>query len=815
MSKYILTILVAFCSLSLYAQTDNLVKGLLTDGELSIPFANVVVYNAVDSAVAKVDVSDESGVFAIPGLADGTYYLEASYVGYTPIVVPDILLQQGSRIVDLGALTFTQTGVQLETATVTARRAIVEVKADRTVFNVEGTINAAGTDGLDLLRKAPGVLIDNNENITVLGRSGVLVYVDGKRLPLGGDDLTAYLRSLDASQIDKIDIITSPGARYEAQGNAGILDIRLKKLKDVGSNTMISLNASQGLEVQSNINLNTNYRNGNWNLFGSVNAGDNTRVNSIEFVNLQNDLQLDEENEFLNAEQVVGFRAGIDYSIDSKSTVGVMINGGDQVGVSDNMTSVAIARQQAPTAVDSVLRATNVNDSRRQRIAYNVNYAYRHKDRTLNVDLDYGSFDNINDLIQPNTYFTADGNTLLTRNEYFIQTPVTIDIYTATVDYEQPLAGGKLGFGAKFSEVITDNRFLFNNVVGEERIFNDVRSNTFDYDEKVYAGYVNYAGTLSDKLKYSAGLRMETTDATGDLGAFRPDLMEEPVELNYTNFFPSGGITYSVKPTSVYSLNYSRRINRPDYNVLNPFRNQISELTYQRGNARLNPEIVNSVELGYLWKYRYNFKLGYTLTTDQITRLIGPDDIDDRASFISWDNLSTQRIISFNVSAPIQFKAWWQSYFNFGMSHLDNQADYGDGAVVDVQAFTYNIYQQHTLTLGKGWTGEVSGWFSGPGVWGGVFEYDSSYSLNLGIQRKFFADRLNVKLSAQDVTFQSFWSGTTAFDGQVGTGRGNWDSRRVGLNLSYTFGKGKTKSRKRKTGIESEVNRANGGGGGR
>lgn len=797
------------------AQETNLIKGLLTDGSSSIPFANVVVFAQLDSSIVKVDVSDENGVFNVPGMGNGTYYLEATYVGYDPVIVSNIVLTDDQRVADLGELSFVATGVQLETATVTARRSIVEVKADRTVFNVEGTINAAGSDGLELLRKAPGVLVDNNENITVLGRSGVLVYVDGKRLPLGGDDLTAYLRSLDASQIDKIDIITSPGARYEAEGNAGIIDIRLKKLKDVGSNTMVSLNASRGLETQSNINVNSNYRNGDWNVFGSLNAGDNTYVNAIEFVNRQNGLVLSEDNHFLNAQQQLGFRAGVDYNIDSKSTLGILVNGGDQTGESDNMTSVQIAAQGSAEVVDSVLRATNVSDSRRKRIAYNINYAYRFKERTLNVDLDYGSFDNTNDLFQPNTYFAADGNTLLTRNEYYIETPVTIDIYTAKVDYEQTLAGGKLGFGGKFSDVITDNRFLFNNVISEDRIFNDTRSNTFDYDEKVYAGYANYAGALSDKVKYSAGLRVETTDATGDLRAFRPDLMEEPVELNYTTFFPSAGFTYSAKPTSVYSLNYSRRINRPDYNVLNPFRNQISELTYERGNARLNPEIVNSVEVGYLWKYMYNFKLAYTLTTDQITRLIGPDDIDDRASFISWDNLSTQRIISFNASAPIQFNAWWNSYFNFSMSHLDNQADYGDGAVVDVQAFTYNIYQQHTLSLGRGWTGEVSGWFSGPGVWGGVFEYDSSYSLNFGIQRKFFSDRLNVKLSAQDVTFQSFWSGKTSFDGQVGTGRGNWDSRRVGLNMSYTFGKGKTKSRKRKTGLEDEASRAGGGSGGR
>lgn len=804
----ILTLLIFFTlgCFSLTAQSGQ-VKGLLNDtnGE-AIPFANVILYSKADSTIAKVAVSDDNGVFSMQGIGLGEYYLVATYVGYVDMYINDIELTDVQRLVDLEVLTFTQSGVQLEAATVTARRAIVEVKADRTVFNVEGTINAAGSDGIELLRKAPGVLIDNNDNITVLGRAGVLLYVDGKRLPLAGEDLTAYLRNLNAAQIDKIDIITSPGAKYEAQGNAGIIDIRLKRIKEVGSNTIVSVGASQGLHHQSNASINTNYKNGNWNVFASGNVGDNIRVNTINFNNIQNGFNLKEDNDFRNESQNLGYRAGIDYNIDSKSTIGVLVNGGSNAQQSFNETSIEISPEANTSMVDSILTARNLGVSDRRNQAYNLNYAYRLKERTLNVDVDYGSFGNDNELIQPNTYLSPEGE-VLTQRDYFIDTPVDIDIFTTTIDYEQSLLGGTLGLGAKYSEVVTENTFLFNDVVGGANVLNDTRSNSFNYDEKVYAGYLSYSRQLAPKVQFSGGLRLETTDATGDLRAFREDLVEPPVELDYTNLFPSAGITYQAAPTGVWSLNYGRRINRPDYNVLNPFRNQISELSYQRGNARLNPEIVNNLELGYLWKYRYNFKVSYTLTTDQITRLIGPDDIDERASFISWDNLSTQTIISFNASAPVQFATWWNGYFNFSMSHIDNQANYGPGQVVDVQAFSYNLYQQQTFTLGKGWTGELSGWFSGPGVWGGVFEYDSSYSLNFGLQRKFFGDKLNVKLSAQDVTFQSFWSGTTAFNGQVGTGRGNWDSRRVGLNLTYSFGDGKTKARKRSTGIEAESKR--------
>ena len=221
------------------------------------------------------------------------------------------------------------------------------------------------------------------------------------------------------------------------------------------------------------------------------------------------------------------------------------------------------------------------------------------------------------------------------------------------------------------------------------------------------------------KINFSAGLRGEQTDAVGNLKAFLVNLQEPPVKLNYLSWFPNAGLTYLASPQHSFALNYGRRINRPDYNVLNPFNNQLSELSYQKGNPFLVPEIVNNIELGYTHKYRYNFKLGYSKTIDQITRLIGPDEDDPRANFISWANLADQTIFSFNASLPFTVTKKWNAFFNFSASHIDNQADYGDGAEVDVQIFTYSIYQQHSFNLPNKFTAEISGYFSGPGVWGG------------------------------------------------------------------------------------------------
>ena len=216
-------------------------------------------------------------------------------------------------------------------------------------------------------------------------------------------------------------------------------------------------------------------------------------------------------------------------------------------------------------------------------------------------------------------------------------TPTDIDIYTAKLDFEDNLWGGKLGAGTKFSRVASDNTFLVFDEINGSMVRNDRRSNQFNYDENVYAGYLSYNRQLNQKWSMNAGLRAEQTDAEGHLQAFLDSLQEEPVKLNYLSWFPSAGITWQLAEQHALALNYGRRINRPDYNVLNPFYNQLSQLSFEKGNPRLRPEIVNNVELGYTFAYRYNVKLGYSLTEDQITRLIGPDDSDPRASFINWD----------------------------------------------------------------------------------------------------------------------------------------------------------------------------------
>jgi len=778
----------------------------------AVDYANVALYSAADSSLYKVEVSDENGNFKLQGLKAGSYYLVASFVGLDDLTKKDIQLAAEEDL-QLGVLQFGAASIELGEAMVTAKRSIVEVKSDRTVFNVEGTINSVGTDALSLMRKAPSVTVDNNDNITVLGRAGVLLYVDGKRLPLSGEDLSNYLRNIPAEQIDRIDIITNPGARYEAEGNAGIIDIRLKRNKEHGANGTVNGSYSKGRYERYNLGVSGNYRNKLMNVFGNVGFGEQKTYHDIIFTGAQNGIQLDEINDSTNDRDNTNYRIGSDFFIADKHTIGFMVSGNQAIQKEENKNRIAIgAAEIEPLVYDSILVADNLGNGTRDQSQYNLNYRYndRKTDRTLNLDLDFGRFENESERSQPNTYFDPTETSILTKNDNAIETPTKIDIYTFKLDHEQKFLGGKLGLGSKLSRVESDNTFLFFDVNGDVLQQDDQRSNIFDYNENVYAAYVTYSGAFHPSWSYTAGLRFEQTDADGQLQVFDESLSEDPFNLNYPEWFPSAGLTWQVKPMHTLALNYGRRINRPDYNVLNPFESQLSEISLMKGNPFLNPEIVNNIELGYTMNYMYNLKIGYSRTANQITRIIGPDEEDDKTNFIEWRNLDDQTVISGNLSVPVQIKKWWSAFFNLSGSYIDNQSDYGDGATVDLQVFSYTIFQQHTFTLPAGFTGEISGYYSGPGIWGGVFKYENSWSLDIGLQKRFLNEKLNVKLSASDLFFESGWNGVSEFNGLRSEGSGTWDSRRVTLSATYNFGNQNVKSRKRKTGIEDEAGRVGG-----
>ncbi len=781
------------------------IAGMVTEiNGSAIPFATVTLHQASDHSLIKVEHTDENGLFTFSGIENGQYILDITYLGMAPYKSP--VISTSTNNVNLDPIVMNAKENLVEEVVITGLRPIIEIQADRTVFNVQGTINAAGDNGIELLRKAPGIVLDNNENIIMMGRTGTLIYIDGKQLMLSGDDLNNYLKNLTAEQIDRIDIITNPGSKYDAQGNAGIIDIRLKKDKNLGTNGSVSTSLSHGRYGRANLNANGNMRTKRVNVFGNAGTQWSQNWNEMEFINFQNGIILKENHNNVSTNKNINFRVGTDVFLNKKSTLGFMVSGLESDIEMNGKAFNRLSNQMTPDIIDSILIASTTTRSPRKQYSYNVNYAYTDANSTLNIDLDYATFNRKSNSDQPNRYFNSDQTELLTEVLTSYSSPNTINLAIGKVDYEKNILGGRLGLGSKISSVKTDNTFLFYNTIDSETIRDDRRSNRFVYTEQVNAAYVNFTRPLAEKWNMSAGLRMEHTDASGELNAFEAGLEEDPVLFNYFSWFPSLGFTYKAADIHTYSLNYSRRINRPDYKVLNPFREQLSELAFNKGNPFLQPEISDNIELNYVFMHRYNVKLAYSQTSNKIARLVSPDKEDPRAGFITWDNLANQQILGLNFAIPVQITKWWDGFFNINTSYIYNEAVY-ENAVIDLGVFTYNIFQQQVFSLPGQLKVELSSWYAGPGIWEGIMRTEPNYAINIGIQRKFWSNRINVRLNASDVFFTSQWRGSVDFNGLVGNMRGAWDSRRVNLSVSYDFGNKNAKVRKRQTGFDEESKR--------
>ncbi len=776
----------------------------------------VSLLRAKDSSVVKLSVTNNDGQFSIPSVA-GSYLLSTSHIGYTPaysgvfevagdVTVPEINMKKVSA--------------ELAGVTVTTKKPMIEVKADKTILNVEGTINSVGNDALELLRKSPGVTIDKDDNVSLSGKNGVQIYIDGKPSPLSGADLTAFLKNLQSSQIEAIEIITNPSAKYDAAGNAGIINIRLKKNKSFGTNGSVNAGYAIGVYPKYNGGLSLNNRGKKVNIFGNYNYNKSKNDNLFKLYRVQLDTLFDQRNNMTMKNESHGFKAGLDYYINSKHTLGVLVNGNisDNEVITDSKTPIIYK----PTGVtDRILTANNMSKAERNNVNFNVNYHFVDTaGHDLSVDGDYGMFRIDNDQLQPNIYYNPAMTTELSRSIYNFITPTNIDIYTLKTDYEQNFKGGKLGLGFKISEINTDNNFGRYNVVGANKTLDVARSNQFDYTENINAVYVNYNKQYMKKgFMIQAGVRMENTNNTGDSYGLNNDATvntgsKKSIKRNYTDFFPSASVTFNKNPMKQWSLSYSRRIDRPAYQDLNPFEFKLDEYTYQKGNVNLRPQYTNSVSVTNIYKYKLTTKLSYSHVTDVFTQIV--DTAEKSKAFITKQNLATQDITSLNISYPFMYKNY-MLFTNLNTYYSMYKADFGGGnRKINLNVFSYNIYMQNSLKFGKkkDWTAEVSGFYNAPTIWQGTFKSSAIWSIDGGMQKNILKGKGNLKASVSDIFKTLRWKGSSNFAGQQLTASGNFESRQFKLNFSYRFGNNQVKAaRNRKDASEEEKNRTQGGGG--
>jgi outer membrane receptor protein involved in Fe transport len=780
-----------------FAQTFS-IKGSLTNAS-NEPNLNVSLLEFPSQKLIKIAVVSPEKSFQFKSIANGDYQIKISGVTINEVISEKIVVQNQDAV--LLPISIFKKENQLSELKIVVQKPMVEVMPDKTVFNVQSSVSSAGLTAFEVLRKAPGVLIDNNDGIIVEGKSGVQIYIDGKPSILTGTDLTNYLKTIQSSDVDNVEIITQPSSKYEAAGTAGILNIKLKRDKRFGTNGTATAGYAIARYAKYNTGLTLNSRTKKFNLFGTYS---NRFDNTYSFINLnrrQSNTIFDSRTTNVNQNNANNIKAGFDFFKNKKNTFGMVLNGNfnNSFVNADTRTPITTVGNSNPS---QVLIAENNTKSLSYNVQSNANYRYvNDSGQTVSVDADFGKYQNLQSTFQPNSYFNGNETQIVQQVNFLMRTPINIQILSLKADYEQNLMKGKLGLGFKTSVVNTNNVFDFFDFSNGQPIQNFTRSNTFKFEENINALYFNYNKTIK-KFGYQIGVRAEQTVSTGDLISTQTNLNNK-VKRNYTDFFPSAGVTYNPNQNNSWQLNYSKRIERPGYQSLNPFEMQIDELTFRRGNPFLQPQYINNFKVAHIYKYKLSTSLSYSYISDffaQITQAEGAT-----RNFIMQRNVANQEVWNLGISYPFSPTKWWDVYANVQASNSAYQGN--DANFVSITQNNFNLYGQNTFSLPKKIKFEVSGWFSSPSVWGGTYRTKSLGSLDLAIQKKVWKDKINVRMTLSDVFFTSPWRGDFAFGDLEIRGNGGQESRQFRINLSYVFGNSNVKATQRKTGTEDENQR--------
>ncbi|HYJ38445.1 MAG TPA: TonB-dependent receptor, partial [Chitinophagaceae bacterium] len=750
----------------IFSSVKSQVTGFVKDNQgQPIKGATISLLRSADSGVVKFAASNTDGSFNFIGIKDGSYRVKTTFVGHKPrfsspidyagteVKVPPVIMEKLSG--------------EMKEVVVTASRPLIEVKADKTILNVEGTINAVGSDMIELLRKSPGVMVDKDDNISMNGKSGVQIYIDGRPNPMSGADLASYLKSIQSSQVEAVELITNPSAKYEAAGNAGIINIRLKKNKSFGTNGSVNAGWNIGTYPKYNGGFSLNHRNKKINIFGNYGYNNGTNEMNLKIYRTVLDSIFDQHGTITTKNKTHNFKTGLDYFIDKKSTVGIILTGNFADPRFTNHSETAISSISAGE-VDRILVANNTNEMSRDNFNVNLNYTYNNPNgRNLTLNLDKGYYDLYSNQYQPNDYYDPSGQVKTSSVVYRMIAPTNIDINSLKVDYEQNFKKGKLGYGGKIGYVTSENDFQRYNVYPTGEELDKDRSNRFEYKENINAAYVNYNRPFKGFI-IQAGLRVENSNIEGiSTGQKKVANEYQPYDSSftrhYTDLFPSASVTFNKNPKSQFSLSYSRRIDRPAYQDLNPFEMKLDEYTFMKGNINLRPQYTNSLTLSHTYKFKLNTSLSYSHVNDMFAQLI--DTAEGSKAFVSKRNLATQDVISLNISYPFQRKAF-SSLLNVNTNYSHYRADFGEGRTIDINAAAFRFFTQNSLKFAKTWTAELSGFYNAPTVMMGTFRMKSFWNIDVGLQKQVLKGNGTVRTSVSDIFRTLKFDGTSEFAGQ-------------------------------------------------
>ena len=799
------TVLVALSVVSLAQIKNGKISGKVIDGNTkTIESATITLLRANDSSVAKISVANKEGNFVFESVTEGKYLVSISAVGHSKGFSESFEINEANASVNLKTIELVPVSKELGAVSVASRKPLIEQKIDRTVVNVEAAVTNVGTSALEVLEKSPGISVDKDGNISLKGKQGVQVYIDGRPTYLSGTDLANYLRSLSSNQLEQIEIMTNPPAKYDAAGNSGIINIRTKKTKQFGYSGSFSSTWSQGRYPKVNESFNFNYRKNKVNLFTTLGYNNRKNFQDLDIQRKFIESSTKEVRSHFNQESRIkeqgkshNAKLGMDYYVTNKTTLGVVFTGFYNPGVFSNQSDVLIYDPYMNLQSQTI--ANTSNDRKWKNFSTNMNFrhVFDSTGKELTADADYITYSSTNaqDLI--NAYYNNQGVPTFKADTLLGSLPQDINIYSAKIDYVHPLKkGAKFEAGLKTSFVKTDNNAVYDSLNYGVRVRDAGRSNHFLYEENVNAAYVNYSRPFGKKLTGQFGLRLENTNANGNQVT-----TGEKFKRNYTQLFPTAFFQYKANEKNSFGLNYGRRISRPDYEDLNPFILFLDKYTFEQGNPNLQPQFAHNVELSHTYKGFLTTTLNYTRTTDIINEVL-EQNTDRNETYVKKSNIANQRQYGIAVNAGGQVTKWWSG--NLWVNVYNNRFEgVVNGDHVDIGATTGQANISNQFKLGKTWNAELSGYYNTGGV-DGVFKIKNFGMMNIGVTKQVMKGKGSLRLSIRDVLYSQKISGDIKYSNIDAAFQQQRDSRQIALGFTYRFNKGKVNGQKRRTGGASE-----------
>ncbi|WP_142526354.1 outer membrane beta-barrel family protein [Pedobacter westerhofensis] len=782
------------------------IRGIVTnEHKVAAAYATVSLYNSSDSVLLKSTPATASGEFIFEELISGIYIISAEWIGYKKSFSGPFVLQNDQHLIVKDSIRLFPDSKQLNTVNITSKKPLVETKNGMVVLNVANSILAAGNSAMEILAKAPGVSIDHDGRISLRGKIGLSIMINGKLSNLSEEQLATMLRSTNGNSIERIEMMSQPGSKYDAAGSGGVINIILKKNSSYGTNGNVTAGFGYGRFHKSSSGISLNHRSGHLNIFGNYDYVNNKDYQDLKVarsnISSQERTYFDQQAREETTRKNNSYKAGIDYFINGHNTLGIMFNGyaNQHTGSTGNRTVIG----SQPTINDSTVLALNPSQSRFNNQSYNLNYKYvpDTSGRELSADLDYSLFRTNNKTVYNNYFYNDAGYPLKDPLIFRNATPSRVKIWTGKIDYLYPFSNRtKIETGLKSSSVSTDNDFQFEKLQDTNWVNDASRSNKFIYNEKINAAYANII-TDFESITIQLGLRAELTHSESN----SPTTMTN-VTRNYFNLFPNISLGRELSERHDIGFSYSKRIDRPDYQSLNPFLYFSDLYTYNQGNPQLGPQYTNAFEFTYAYQKTLNLTLGYSHTANVITTTLITDTVA-KTLIIKDQNLADQKTYNLNVSMPFAIRKWWNTTNNATIYYTSFNSPELLGAPFHSGKTTYLLNTIHNFAVSPLIGAELSGSYQSAQVYG-TYDVKPIYSIDLGISKSFAQQRAHIKISASDVFNTAKARVSSAIPSQDYQLYQKQESRIFRLSFSYNFGSNLIKAvRIRTTGADTEQKR--------